>query len=350
MTRPTTRLQLTGTAGITTTLATAPTNTQAVPPVTTTIQLAALEASQPEGVEVTTAVAIVSMTSIASAFVFAFGLFAVWTYRMKRAKGKEGVHIQRLSDGADVASRPERTPSNGHLDGAAADRSVSNKHTDNDLFATSVTPVANGDLLRESSLDEKEALGELSQPEAAASTQLVVIMPGNGTSQSGSQSISSQSREDVLLWSSGDVRRWMDSVGFRTEVVEMFKAHHIDGPRLLGLTDNILENEIGITSVALRSSILSVRARFFLQPHLPADAVASAGPSATPRHARRRQDAAATGVALLDNGVLRTVVSANVLMNVGSEDLGVDDAKVSGTDEGSEPPPDYGVQQPESEK
>ncbi|KAJ3115169.1 hypothetical protein HDU96_001074 [Phlyctochytrium bullatum] len=341
MTRPppTTRRQLTGTVGITTTLAASPTNTQVVPPVTTTIQLAALEASDPEGVGVTAAVAIITATSIASALLFSLGIFVVWTYRQKWAKGKEGVQVQPQANGADAAARPEGTPSHDHLDGAAGNVSP-NRHADG------VLPAADDDSLRSSSFDGNELLvdpnGKL---DASASTQLVVIMPGSGTSQSGSQSVSSQSRSDVLSWSSADVQRWMDSIGFRTEVVEMFKAHNIDGPRLLGLTDNILENEIGIASAALRASILSVRARFFLQPRLPADAVANGGPSATPRRSRGGPNPAASEGSSTEDpeaGVMRTIVSSAAFVNE-AMDGQADDSTRLGSRRGSEPPPAYGI-------
>ncbi|KAJ3115179.1 hypothetical protein HDU96_001084 [Phlyctochytrium bullatum] len=245
----TARRQLTGTRGMTTTVVPSPTSAQDVPAVTTTQRLVALEASPLEGVPVATAIAITSAASILSALLFAVGLFTAWTYRKKWAKASESVQVQDRTDVADAVDHPESAQSNEVAHGAAGDPSLSlgdNNHTE-DIYAMSA---ADDDSLRGSSVDENI------QAKASGSTQLFVIMHGGAATVSGSQSVSSNSHEDVLSWSPADVQRWMDSVGFRREVVEMFKAHGIDGSRLLGLTDHILENEVGITSAALRASIL----------------------------------------------------------------------------------------------
>ncbi|KAJ3100699.1 hypothetical protein HDU97_001986 [Phlyctochytrium planicorne] len=69
----------------------------------------------------------------------------------------------------------------------------------------------------------------------------------------------------VHNWSVEDVQAWMNSVGFLEDVVETFRSHEIDGQRLLGLTDRILEHELGIEMPTLRSSILMIRARTFME-------------------------------------------------------------------------------------
>ncbi|KAJ3100696.1 hypothetical protein HDU97_001983 [Phlyctochytrium planicorne] len=69
----------------------------------------------------------------------------------------------------------------------------------------------------------------------------------------------------VHNWSVEDVQRWMNSVGFREQVVETFRRHQIDGQRLLGLTDRILEEELGISTPSHRSSILMIRARILMK-------------------------------------------------------------------------------------
>ncbi|KAJ3115176.1 hypothetical protein HDU96_001081 [Phlyctochytrium bullatum] len=302
--------------GISTQFLPGPASTQEVPAVTTTQRLVALESSQAKGVPVTTAIAITSAASILSALLFAVGLFTAWTYRKKWAKGSESFQVQDRADGADVVGHSEG------VDLAAVDRSLPpgvNNHTEGALYAM---PAADDNSFGGSTVDEKEVLELNSQAEAPALTQLLVIMPGGAATGSGSQSVSSHSHENVLSWSPVDVQRWMDSVGFRREVVEMFKAHNIDGPRLLGLTDNILEQEIGITSAALRASILSVRARFFLQPRLPAEAVAGGGPSATPRQPLNGREPDGEEITLSDNngtGVMRTLLSPAVFINEGMD-------------------------------
>ncbi|KAJ3115177.1 hypothetical protein HDU96_001082 [Phlyctochytrium bullatum] len=331
--------------GMSTEFVLGPTTTQEVPAVTTTQRLVALEDSGPEGVPVATAIAITSAASILSALLFAVGLFTAWTYRKKWAEGSEGVQDQSRDDGAElVLDHPESTQNNETVDEAVVGQSLppgsNNNNTEGGLYPMRA---ADDDSLRGSSVDEKEFLEHNNHAEAPSSTQLLVMTPVGAATGSGSQSVSSHSHENVLSWSPVDVQRWMDSVGFRREVVGMFKAHGIDGSRLLGLTDHILENEIGLTSAALRASILSVRARFFLEPRLPADAAADGSTLMSPGQARRERDAAAREVSPPDNGVLRIMVSSAAIVNEGVNEQEVDDAKESERDQGSEPPPDYGV-------
>ncbi|KAJ3095692.1 hypothetical protein HDU97_006601 [Phlyctochytrium planicorne] len=68
----------------------------------------------------------------------------------------------------------------------------------------------------------------------------------------------------VHNWNAEQVQAWMDSAGFREEVVETFARHQIDGQGLLGLTDRILDHELGISNPSIRSSILTIRARAFM--------------------------------------------------------------------------------------
>ncbi|KAI8852061.1 hypothetical protein BC829DRAFT_385849 [Chytridium lagenaria] len=65
----------------------------------------------------------------------------------------------------------------------------------------------------------------------------------------------------------------MTSVGFNESICDKFKEHHIDGARLLGLTNLILERDMGFESLQLRSMILSVRGRAFLERPRGAEAV-----------------------------------------------------------------------------
>ncbi|KAJ3216223.1 hypothetical protein HDU67_009797 [Dinochytrium kinnereticum] len=76
-------------------------------------------------------------------------------------------------------------------------------------------------------------------------------------------------------WTVDDVQRWLDSVGFRREVCDVFKgnqiqdpsplflilfeAHGINGQALLTLTDHELETRLQFSSLNLRMMILNVR-------------------------------------------------------------------------------------------
>ncbi|KAJ3100702.1 hypothetical protein HDU97_001989 [Phlyctochytrium planicorne] len=68
----------------------------------------------------------------------------------------------------------------------------------------------------------------------------------------------------VHTWTVQEVQTWMNSAGLREEVVEAFGRHQIDGQRLLGLTDRILEHELEVQDPRIRSSILLIRARTFM--------------------------------------------------------------------------------------
>ncbi|KAJ3109152.1 hypothetical protein HDU97_008551 [Phlyctochytrium planicorne] len=71
--------------------------------------------------------------------------------------------------------------------------------------------------------------------------------------------------KSVHLWTSGEVYHWLDSVGFRDEVCEKFQEHNVDGQGLLGLTDRILKEEMGIEPLSLRNAILSIRGKSFME-------------------------------------------------------------------------------------
>ncbi|KAJ3104346.1 hypothetical protein HDU97_009319 [Phlyctochytrium planicorne] len=73
------------------------------------------------------------------------------------------------------------------------------------------------------------------------------------------------SMKSVLDWSVDDVFAWVNSIGFREDVADTFRRHQINGQRLLGLTDRILENELGFTEKRLRSSILTIRYKTFME-------------------------------------------------------------------------------------
>ncbi|KAJ3100692.1 hypothetical protein HDU97_001979, partial [Phlyctochytrium planicorne] len=68
----------------------------------------------------------------------------------------------------------------------------------------------------------------------------------------------------VHSWTPAQVQTWMNAVGFQDQVLDTFSRHQIDGQRLLGLTDRILERELGISQPSLRSSILMIRAGAFM--------------------------------------------------------------------------------------
>ncbi|KAJ3100694.1 hypothetical protein HDU97_001981 [Phlyctochytrium planicorne] len=72
------------------------------------------------------------------------------------------------------------------------------------------------------------------------------------------------SSQAVHTWTVQQVQTWMDSIGFREQVLDTFSCHQIDGQRLLGLTDRILDQELGISNPSLRSSILMIRAEAFM--------------------------------------------------------------------------------------
>ncbi|KAJ3098545.1 hypothetical protein HDU97_003928 [Phlyctochytrium planicorne] len=71
--------------------------------------------------------------------------------------------------------------------------------------------------------------------------------------------------KSVLNWSVEDVWAWVNSIGFREDVADTFRRHQIDGQKLLGLTDRILEYELGLTESRLRSSILTIRYKTFME-------------------------------------------------------------------------------------
>ncbi|KAJ3104345.1 hypothetical protein HDU97_009318 [Phlyctochytrium planicorne] len=76
---------------------------------------------------------------------------------------------------------------------------------------------------------------------------------------------SSTAAESILEWSVSDVWAWINSIGFREDVADTFRHHQIDGQRLLGLTDRILEEELGFADRRLRSSILTIRYKTFME-------------------------------------------------------------------------------------
>ncbi|KAJ3109146.1 hypothetical protein HDU97_008545 [Phlyctochytrium planicorne] len=73
------------------------------------------------------------------------------------------------------------------------------------------------------------------------------------------------SSKSVHHWTPDEVCLWMDSVGFREDVCDKFREHAVDGQGLLGLTDRILKEELGIEPQNLRNAILSIRGKSFLE-------------------------------------------------------------------------------------
>ncbi|KAJ3098548.1 hypothetical protein HDU97_003931 [Phlyctochytrium planicorne] len=71
--------------------------------------------------------------------------------------------------------------------------------------------------------------------------------------------------KSVHHWNVDEVWTWINSIGFREDVADTFKCHNVDGQRLLGLTDRILELELGIKEKKLRSSILTIRGKTFME-------------------------------------------------------------------------------------
>ncbi|KAJ3115173.1 hypothetical protein HDU96_001078 [Phlyctochytrium bullatum] len=293
---------------------------------TTTIQLAALESSPPEGVRVTTAIAIASATSIVSALLFAVGIFVIWTYQRRWTSESEGDEVR-----SQIAVAAKTVPEIIEDENLPPDTTPRGENlSDGGLLAT---PDKQDDAV-DSSRDGLSILKNVGMAEGSSSagpSAVPEIIAAVGLAANvGSDSATSSSRENVLAWSSEDVQRWMDSVGFRREVVVIFGDHNIDGPRLLGLTDNILKQELGLESAALRSMILAVRARFFLEPRPPADAASSSSPQQGNSDGGPREDR---------TGASGTAVSSTAVMSEAMDEEF--EPRSSGRGPESEAPPEY---------
>ncbi|KAJ3107858.1 hypothetical protein HDU96_007758 [Phlyctochytrium bullatum] len=232
---------------------------------TQTIQLVTVGTPKSDGVPVTTAIAIASASSIASALVFGAVMIAVWMRWKRKAKNV----------GAKVT-----VPVGPESEATASDTTTEGSRT--------VYRLVNGPIKRQRPLVDLDAgkrvlLGDIDdlqrvQRRTDANPPIV-----DGGEVFALESVTDQVMESVLTWSNQRVITWMDSVGFNSTLINIFKDHDVDGPRLLGLTDRILESEIGISSPVLRSIILSVRAQFFFT------VTATADPT-PPSTSRARQD------------------------------------------------------------
>ncbi|KAI8852058.1 hypothetical protein BC829DRAFT_385845 [Chytridium lagenaria] len=70
----------------------------------------------------------------------------------------------------------------------------------------------------------------------------------------------------VLSWSTDDVAQWMQSVGIRASIAELFAENGIDGFSLPRLNHSILSEDLGITSPQLRSTLLLGIEELFSSP------------------------------------------------------------------------------------
>lgn len=66
---------------------------------------------------------------------------------------------------------------------------------------------------------------------------------------------------DISTWSLEDVQQWLEQIGLSAtcDCHEAFRRHHITGPVLLMLTEDILKEELGITVFGQRKLILLAR-------------------------------------------------------------------------------------------
>ncbi|KAJ3087836.1 hypothetical protein HDU96_004348, partial [Phlyctochytrium bullatum] len=332
---------LTGIQGLTTAFTPGPTNIQPPPVITTTLRNAALEPAQAAGVPVTTAIAIASASSIASAVLFSVGIFVAWMASKSRVKKTASSEVSSPDVTAEVQDRT--------LENESEIPQGSTEIVSHDTLPLPEIMRAVRHIYVVGGIDEPLPDDDVWVPDSAVNTRILlgniglaedpvplepaavpeIIMARGAAADVGSQAVGSESREDVWMWSPVEVQRWMDSVGFRGDVVAKFKDHNIDGPRLLGLTDDILRTEIGIASSALRSMILSIRARFFFEPRTPADDNHDTSPSgASRRFAPGTSDPSA---AVSSTAVMSEVMSAEVDEESGG----------SGSRAGSEAPPSY---------
>ncbi|KAJ3216221.1 hypothetical protein HDU67_009795 [Dinochytrium kinnereticum] len=127
-----------------------------------------------------------------------------------------------------------------------------------------------------------QVVGEEDDHEGEEFTPTVKVGGGSGVDRGVVAASITEWPAPPQTWTVDQVQTWLDSMGFRQEVCDVFKDHAIDGPALLSLTDHQLETQFKFMSSNLRSMILNVRGRTLLEG--PFAALTDFGG----RHARQR--------------------------------------------------------------